>query len=63
MTTKSTKKPKVYVGKHGGVRVDAKEFFAQSDIQERRKAMAKMNIVGLKLDMRNIKNPQETSKK
>lgn len=53
---KPVRKPKIYVGKHGGVRVDAKEFFAQPDIKERREAMAKMNIVGLKLDMANLRD-------
>ena len=52
------KKPEIYVGKNGGVSVDAKAFFAQPSVQKRLKAMQKMNIVGMKLDGAHLR-PQK----
>lgn len=53
MRTNLAKKPKIYVGKNGGVRVDAKEFFAQPEVQTRLEKMKEMNIVGMKLEMKD----------
>ena len=49
MRTNLAKKPKIHVYSAGGVRVDAKEFFAQPDVQKRLKKMKEMDIVGIKL--------------
>ena len=51
-TTKDTtpKKVKIHIGENGGVRVDAKAFFAQPEVQEQLKKMKDMDIVGIRLD-------------
>ena len=38
------KKPKIYIGDYGGVKVDAKEFFAQPEVQRKQRAMIELDI-------------------
>ena len=48
---KSKVKPlKIHVGKTGGVRVDADEFFAQPEVQKRQKVMRELDIAGKRLN-------------
>ncbi len=59
------KRPKIHIGKTGGVRVDADEFFAQPEVQRKQEAMRKLNIAGTRLNgnklVRKNTNPEKTS--
>ena len=60
MAKDKVKRPKIHIGKTGGVWVDAAEFFAQPEVQEKRRAMQKLNIAGKKLNG-NIPKPLNTT--
>ena len=48
---KSKVKPlKIHIGRAGGVRVDADEFFAQPEVQKRQKIMRELDIAGKRLN-------------
>ena len=63
MANDKVKRPKIHIGKMGGVRVDADEFFAQPEVQRKREEMRKINIAGKKLNGSIPKPPDTTSKK
>lgn len=62
-TTKDTtpKKAKIHIGKNGGVRVDAKEFFQQEGVKKRIASLSGIDIVGKTL--KGKYPPAETSNK
>ncbi len=62
MAKDKIKRPKIHIGKTGGVRVDAAEFFAQPEVQRRREEMRKLDIAGKKLNGR-IPKPSDTPSK
>ena len=46
----TTKKPlTIHIGKMGGVRVDADEFFAQPEVQKQQEILRRMDLAGKKL--------------
>ena len=51
---------KIHIGKRGGVRVDADEFFSQPEVQEKLKKMKDMTIVGTVLDDKHNTSKKES---
>ena len=63
MAKDKVKRPKIHIGKMGGVRVDAAEFFAQPEVQRRRAEMRKLNIAGKRLNGNKLEPSDTTSEK
>ncbi|MDD9825076.1 MAG: hypothetical protein OXU43_07895 [Gammaproteobacteria bacterium] len=50
---------KIHVGKYGGIRVDAGEFFADPKVKRQVQLMRKTKLAGKKLDFRRMKRAKK----